>query len=112
MGATFIIKTVKNQKIIIEYMPKRQARRLYAFAQEMEEQVAEERRQRNMEEKRAEAGGVYVQETMTAPPQSSPAPAAQKDPLQQLKQLKEMLDIGLISKVEFETKKGEILSRI
>lgn len=40
------------------------------------------------------------------------APAGQEDSLQKLKQLREMLDAGLITAAEFEAKKAEILSRI
>ena len=40
----------------------------------------------------------------------APAPAASEDPKQTLKQLKEMLDEGLITEAEYEAKKAEILS--
>jgi hypothetical protein len=42
-----------------------------------------------------------------APPKQSPAPAA--SPLDRMKQLKALLDTGLISGKEFEAKKAEIL---
>jgi membrane protease subunit (stomatin/prohibitin family) len=40
------------------------------------------------------------------------APAQREDPLQTLKKLKDMLDAGLITQAEFDTKKTEILGRM
>jgi membrane protease subunit (stomatin/prohibitin family) len=40
------------------------------------------------------------------------APAQRDDPLQTLKKLKDMLDAGLITQAEFDTKKTEILARM
>jgi membrane protease subunit (stomatin/prohibitin family) len=42
----------------------------------------------------------------------APAPAAKEDPLAVLKKLKEMLDAGLITQAEFDTKKTEVLARM
>lgn len=47
---------------------------------------------------------------MATPAQSS-APVA-PSPVEKLKQLKEMLDVGLISQTDFDTKKAEILSEM
>jgi hypothetical protein len=110
MGATLTILTIKNLKYKIEYLPKRQARKLYAIAQEMEEMVREERRIRSMEEQRAAAGGVIFHgNPQSNQPVTQPAVV---DPVQKLKQLKDMLDAELISNEEFETKKAEILSQM
>jgi len=108
VGATLTLNTVAGKQIVIEYLPKAQARRLYAFAQQMEERALEERRLRQMEEARAAAGGVYVQ----GQPSAAPAPPPAADPVQRLKQLKDMLDAGLITAQEYESKKAEILSRL
>ena len=40
----------------------------------------------------------------------APAPASSEDPKQRLKQLKEMLDEGLVTEAEYEAKKTEILA--
>ena len=110
MGAVLTMLTVKGRRITVDYLPKAQARRLYAFAQEMEERVREERRKRAMEEQRAAAGGITIQ---GGPPTiSTQAPAAPEDPVQKLKQLKEMMDASLITEAEYEAKKAEILSRM
>jgi hypothetical protein len=113
--STVTLKTVKGQILTLGDLPKSQARKLYAFAQEMEEKVLEERRQRAMEEKRAAAGGIMFQgnvpATQTSTPVSAPV-APQEDPIQKLKQLKDMLDMELISAQEYETKKSDILSKM
>jgi len=106
--ATLTFQTVKGRTIAIEGLPKNEARRLYAIAQEQEEKVLEERRQREMEEKRAAAGGVYLH----GAPVAAPALPPQEDPVQKLKQLKDMLDTGLISQEEYDSKKADILSRM
>jgi membrane protease subunit (stomatin/prohibitin family) len=44
--------------------------------------------------------------------QGAATPAAKEDPLQTLKKLKEMLDHGLITQAEYDSKKVEILARM
>ncbi len=108
---------------VIEFMnlPKVQARKLYRIAQEMEEKVLEERRIRDMEEKRAASGGIIFQTGMGIPGMvQQPGVAAyppqptsvQDDPVQKLTKLKGMLDAGLITQNEYDAKKSDILSRL
>ncbi|MBN1260327.1 MAG: PH domain-containing protein [Anaerolineae bacterium] len=105
IGATLSLKTVDDVLLSVAYLPKAQARRLYAIAQEMEEEMVEERRRRDMEERRAEAGGIYLP--------SAPAVAeTQADPVKVLQQLKDMVDAGLIAPEEYQAKKKEVLSRM
>lgn len=96
---------------LIEKLPKEQARKLYSYAQEMEEKVREERRQRDMEEKRAMAGGGIVVNASPQPAQVA-APAAQEDPMAKIKKLKDMLEAGLISQQEFDDKKNDIIAKM
>lgn len=107
LGAVFSITSVQGDTVSVEYVPKTQARRLYQFAQQMEEQMKERRRQRFLEEKRAAAGGVIVQSPVAA----QAAPAAE-DPIERLKKLKGMLELGLISQQDFDVKKEELLARL
>ena len=44
----------------------------------------------------------------TEPAKGSPAPAA-PDPYEELKKLKELLDLGIVTEEEFETKKKQLL---
>lgn len=110
MGATLTMQTVGGKQLLIDYLPKAQARRLYSVAQEMEEAVREERRIRQMEEQRAAAGGVIFQGPV--PGQSTPPAPAKEDPVEVLTKLKAMLDAGLITGAEYEVKKQEIISRM
>jgi hypothetical protein len=110
MGATLTLQTMTGKAISVEYLPKAQARRLYAVAQEMEEKVHEERRTRELEDKRAAAGGVTLHSATPTPP--AQAAAASEDPVQKLQKLKTMADAGLITSSEYEAKKAEILSRM
>jgi hypothetical protein len=110
LTATITCAVVGGKKLEIDSIPKNQARKIYAYAQEVEERMHEERRARDMEEKRAAAGGVVIQSPMGYPAQAA-APVAD-DPMAVLGKLKKMLDAGLIEASEFETKKAEILSRM
>lgn len=108
LGASLSMKTVHGKPVAVNYLPKAQARRLYAFAQEMEEKVREERRRRELEEKRAGAGGIVMGSGAEAVTPSQTG----ADPVQRLKSLKEMLDAGLITQSEFDGKRAEIISQM
>ncbi len=71
-GATLSLSTVKGTRLRVDYLPKAQARKLYRFAQEMEEEMRDARRVRQLEEARAAAGGITMQ-TATPPQPSVPA---------------------------------------
>ncbi|HEX8295239.1 MAG TPA: PH domain-containing protein [Chthoniobacteraceae bacterium] len=104
LGATFSVQPVAEHPVHVDSLPKSQARKLYQFAQGMEEQVHHQRRQRDLEDKRAAAGGIMLG---TAVAGGAPA----EDPAQKLQQLKSFHDQGLISDQEYEAKKADILSR-
>jgi len=109
LGADFKIKTVKGQINMLDYLPKSQARRLYQFAQGKEEEMIDYRRQRDLEDKRAAAGGGITVNTVNPIPQS----VEQKDdPVEVLQKLKKLLDSQIISQEEFDTKKAEIISKM
>lgn len=110
LGSTLSLKTVGGTVVSVDHLPRAQARRLYAFTQEMEERVREERRARELEDKRAAAGGVVVSGMPGAGPSAGAGAAG--DPAQRLKALKEMYDAGLISAGEYEAKRADIISRM
>jgi hypothetical protein len=110
LGATLTFVRVGGGAVVVDHLPKAQARRLYAHAQEMEERVREERRARELEDKRAAAGGVVLSGLANNPAPAAAAAAA--DPVQRLKTLKEMYDAGLITAGEFEAKRAEIISKM
>lgn len=109
LRATITMHTIKGQVLTINDIPKVQARKLYAYAQEMEEKVRQERRLRAMEEKRAAAGGIVLQGGV---PTAQAPSMSQEDPVQRLMKLKEMLNAGLITAEEYDAKKVDILSRM
>ena len=111
MRATLTLFAANGETLRVDNLVKEQARRLYAIAQEMEENVREELRRRAMEEKRAEAGGVYLPGMMGGVGAGSTAAPAD-EPLQALSKLKQLMEAGLISAEEFEAKKKEILARL
>jgi hypothetical protein len=113
IGSTFTVKTAAGKKLSMGYLPKSQARAVYRIVQGIEEKSLEERRNRLLEEKRAAAGGVVVQTNLAAPaPPNEPVVVENTDPMQKLRDLKNMVDEGLISAADYEKKKAEILSRM
>lgn len=101
--STLSLQAANGDRLVVDDLVKAQARRLYSIAQEMEENVREELRMREMEEKRAAAGGIVLQGT---------AGSTAEDPLQALAKLKQLAEAGLITTDEFEAKKKEILARL
>lgn len=106
MGSSFSIKTVKKRIIRMEYLPKQQSRLLYRFAQEKEEEMSEYRRQRELENSRAAAGGGIIVNTSNDPKDREEGPMAS------LKKLKSLLESDLITEEEFQNKRNEIIQKL
>jgi len=105
MGAKLSFEA-SNQKIAVDKLPKAEARKAYALAQEREQEAIETRRQRQMQEDSAKAGHIVVG-TVGAGTQSA---ATADDPMAKLTKLKNMFDAGLITQDEYDRKKADILS--
>lgn len=112
MGATFSIQTVRRGYNMMDYLPKAQARKLYQYAQEREEEMIEYRRQRELEDKRAAAGGGIVVNNALPVNEIKDNSSEDNNPLAALGKLKSLLDANLVSQEEFDRKKEEILSRL
>lgn len=126
VGSTLTFFTVGGGQETIDYLPKRQARMLYRIAQQREEFVFELRRQRRMEETRAGASQVVINNqgaaTPVAQPTDSAIPAqasssssgggAAVDPVARLQQAQQMLQAGLITDDEFAEVKKKILGSL
>ncbi len=110
MSSTISLKSVNGKMLSMEHLHKGAARKVYSLAQDMEERVREERRLREMEEKRAAAGGINISGGMPGAAATPPAP--KDDPVEKLGQLKRMLEGGLITPEEYEAKKKDLLSRL
>ena len=114
INSRFLVQTTEGLTLTVENLPKVQARKIYAFAQQMEEFVREERRVREMEEKRAAAGGINIGAAGAAASQAAiqPPPPAKEDPVQVLGKLKQMLDQGLITADEYNAKKKDLIAKM
>jgi hypothetical protein len=131
IGAIFSVKTTNGAEMGVDYLPKVQARKLYQYAQERKEAEREARRQRELEEKRAESGSIQYEQhaqpqtpafEVAAPvqqtqpevkPEPVAAPQAEVKPdvlTEKLKKLKTLFDNGLISQEEYNQKKLDLLS--
>lgn len=109
LGATFSMKTIRGNMNMLDYLPKAQARKLYQFAQQKEEEMVVYRREHDLENKRALAGGGITVNAGLTPSQN---PEQKEDPLETLQKLKKLLDSDIISQTEFDTKKVELLSKM
>lgn len=114
LGATFMLRTVRNYSNSLDYLPKNQARKLYQFAQQKEEEMVDYRRQRDLEDKRALAGGGIIVNTNIPANKTEDKIAEDKkeDPIETLQKLKTLLDNSLILQEEFDKKKAEVLLRL
>jgi hypothetical protein len=109
IGATFSMKTIKGTMNMLDFLPKTQARKLYQFAQEKEEEMIIYRREHDLENKRAIAGGGII---VNAGAPISQNVEQKEDLLETLQKLKKLLDSEIISQTEFDNKKTEILSKM
>lgn len=115
IGATLTCRTTTGVNVALDSIPKKQARKVYSYAQSVEEQAYEKRQQVELEKMRASAGGVVLHAPMAAnqgtpPPQQSNT--ARDDPMAALAQIKKLREADLISDEEFSVKKSEILARL
>jgi hypothetical protein len=95
--------TVSRRMRGIEKMP---AQRVYALAQEIEEEWREKNRVRKMEEERAKSGNMLIHLPGNG---HTPADSTVEDHLAQLKRFHEG---GLITGAEYEAQKAKLISRI
>lgn len=112
MGATFTVTTLNGRGFFLDYLPKSQARLLYRFAQEREEEMAEHRRLRELEHVKAAAGGIVIHNDSKPAPVQTETVSKVDDPMESLKKLKQLLENDLISQEEFDAKKAEIISKL
>jgi hypothetical protein len=108
LGSTFSATTMAGQQISMGYLDKAAAAKIYRIAQQREEEAIEVRRSRAMEESAAGATNISVQ-TPAAP---SPVSNDTNSPVERLRQLKEMLDMELITQEEFDERKAEIIAEL
>ena len=113
-GSTLTFTFFQSPWIIV-YPDFKTASEIYKVAQLQEQAWEEKRRVRDMEETRAQAGGISIGNT------TSPSPTgisggnyksvSTSDIADELIKIKELLDKGILSDVEFQEMKSKILSR-
>jgi len=96
-----------SRTVHIAGLRKEQAQRVYTLCQEQEQAWREKRRVRDLDELRAQSGGVQI----GAVPGGAAASlvTAGGDPTERLRKAKEMLDGGLITDAEFESIKARVV---
>ncbi len=114
-GSTLSFES-QDLKLVV-YPDTKISSKAYKIAQQQEQAWEEKRRIRVMEEKRAEAGGIMIGQSNNQPSSSSKF-SQEKDNQnntdqisEELLKLKDLLDKGILSDVEFQEMKSKILSR-
>ncbi len=114
-GSTLSFES-KEFKLVV-YPDSQISSKAYKIAQQQEQAWEEKRRIREMEEKRAEAGGIMIGQSNNQPSSTSKYSQAKgnqnnTDQLsEELIKLKDLLDKGILSDAEFQEMKSKILSR-
>ncbi|MEP6731196.1 MAG: SHOCT domain-containing protein [bacterium] len=90
---------------------KEQAQQVYKICQAQEQSWREKRRVRDLDELRAESGGVQFG-SMPMMGGGGVTPSANADPTERLRRAKEMLDNGLITDTEYESIKARIVDAL
>ena len=114
-GSTLSFES-QDLKLVV-YPDSKISSKAYKIAQQQEQAWEEKRRIRNMEEKRAEAGGIMIGQSNNQPTLTSKF--SQGEDIQyntdqiseELLKLKDLLDKGILSDAEFQEMKSKILSR-
>ena len=114
-GSTLSFES-QDLKLVV-YPDSKISSKAYKLAQQQEQAWEEKRRIRDMEEKRAEAGGIMIGQSNSQPTSISKS-SQEKDNQnytnqisEELLKLKDLLDKGILSDAEFQEMKSKILSR-
>lgn len=102
LGAEFFAKTVDNRDFSIDYLPKAQARKLYAIANEYKENARQE----------PQTVSTKIESTPAPEPTIAPVVEEQDKIAETLQKLKKLYENGLITQQEFENKKNEIINSL
>ena len=116
-GATLTIKSLATDDMAsrghvgrvvqIAGLRKEQAQQVYTLCQAQEQAWREKRRVRDLDELRAQSGGVNIGGALTGA--AANLVAAGGDPTERLRKAKQMLDDGLITDAEFESIKARVV---
>ena len=116
-GATLTITSIADpdlatrgtagRSVRIEGLRKDQAQQVYTICQAQEQQWREKRRVRDLDELRAQSGGVNIGAGLSGVAAS--VANAGGDPTERLRKAKQMLDDGLITDAEYESIKARVV---
>jgi Short C-terminal domain len=117
-GATLTITSVADpdlatrgtagRTVRIEGLRRDQAQQVYTLCQSQEQQWREKRRVRDLDELRAQSGGVNIGGGALSGAAATVANAS-ADPTERLRKAKQMLDDGLITDAEYESIKARVV---
>ena len=96
-------------RIEVNGIPSAAASTIYARAQFEEQAWDEKRRVRQLEEKRAASGGVFVS---NSPSEASKSHQTGNTMIDEIQKAKQLLDTGVVTDAEFQEMKAKILGRI
>ena len=96
-----------GRTVRIEGLRKEQAQQVYTLCQAQEQAWREKRRVRDLDELRAQSGGVNIGGALSGAAASLVAGGG--DPTERLRKAKQMLDDGLITDAEYETIKARVV---
>ena len=91
---------------------KQEAQQVYKICQAQEQSWREKRRVRDLDELRAESGGVQLGGLPMVGMGGAATPAGTSDPTERLRRAKEMLDNGLITDTEYESIKARVVDNL
>jgi hypothetical protein len=107
-GSTISFRIEGNRVMAVDWLAKKDAMKVYSIAQEKEEIVREERRQRQMQEDRARSGGIDL--NIGTP--GSTGSTEVSSVADRLIQLTKLYEAGAITPSEFESKRAELISKL
>jgi len=96
-----------GNRLVVGGLRKEQAQQVYTLCQAQEQAWREKRRVRDLDELRAQSGGVHIAGGVPGTVGSAGTPAG--DPAERLRRAKQMLDDGLITDTEFESIKARVV---
>lgn len=118
-GATITITLLQTEdlasrdhaggRVMFRSLRKEQAQQVYRICQAQEQAWREKRRVRDLDELRAESGGVSIGQV---PGTAGAVMSAGGDPTDRLRRAKEMLDQGLITDAEYEAIKARVVETL
>lgn len=98
-----------GRTVRIDGLRKDQAQKVYTICQSQEQAWREKRRVRDLDELRAQSGGVNIGAGVPGLSSAAAGVAATADPTERLRKAKEMLDDGLITDAEYESIKARVV---